>query len=141
MRCPCSGCKKCYSSFQTASLVFDRRNGSVPLALWSSKVPDDSQQELADRLLAVRPDATLTKPQNRYGTCFGKPKFPSFKPPLSSKLADFVGCDSWHIFELLQLNSGFLAEAVTDWPHSDAYKSSLSNLNALNVVNDCSVKM
>ena len=75
----------------------------VPLALWGSKVPDIERRALADRILAVKPDTEVLKPQTRFGMGFGKPKFPK-TITLTSTLADFAGIDSWYTFHLLQLN-------------------------------------
>lgn len=108
----------------------------IPLALWSSKVPDDERRALADSLLAVKPETALLAPQNRFGTGFGKPKFPA-TVTLTTTLADFASIDSWYTFTLLQLNAEFMTEKVANWPNSDAYHTSLCNLQSLNVVNDC----
>lgn len=107
----------------------------VPLALWSTKVPPAEQRALADRLLAMKPDAVVFQPQHRFGTGFGKPKFPQ-SVTLSTTLADFVGNDSWFLFNILQLDSEFLTEAVVDWPTCASYQASMINIQALNVVND-----
>jgi hypothetical protein len=108
----------------------------VPLALWSSKVPDIERRALADRILAVKPDTEVLKPQTRFGMGFGKPKFPK-TITLTSTLADFAGIDSWYTFHLLQLNPAFMIEDVANWPLSVAYQQSLENLQAVNVINDC----
>ena len=107
----------------------------VPLALWSSKVPDIEQRALADRILAVKPDTEVLKPQTRFGMGFGKPKFPK-TITLTSTLADFAGI-LWYTFHLLQLNPAFMIEDVANWPLSVAYQQSLENLQAVNVINDC----
>jgi hypothetical protein len=108
----------------------------VPIALWSNKVPESARRALADKLLAVKPETPVRVPKHRFGTGFGKPKLPS-TVSLSSGLADFVSTDSWYIFNVLQLNSDFMTEDVVNWPQSASFQSSLINLQALNVVNDC----
>lgn len=108
----------------------------VPVALWSNKVSEDARRDLADKLLAMKPDAALLSPQQRFGTGFGKPRFPT-SITLTTTLADLVTPDSWYVFHLLQLDPQFLTEDVATWPSSVAYQSSLINLRALNVVNDC----
>ena len=108
----------------------------VPVALWSNKVPNDARRDLAEKLLAVKPDTVLLSPQQRFGTGFGKPKFPT-SITLTTTLADLVTRDSWYIFHLLQLDPLFLTEDVATWSTSVAYQTSLVKLRALNVVNDC----
>jgi len=111
----------------------------VPLALWSNKVPAEARRALANGLLAIKPDDNLSTPQNRFGTGFGKPRFPE-TITLSTTLADLVGklgTDSWFTFHILQLDPQFMVEDVADWSNSASYQSSLRNLQAINVVNDC----
>jgi hypothetical protein len=108
----------------------------VPLALWSNKVPVDTRRALADSLLAAKPDNAVTNPQQKFGTGFGKPRFPT-DVPMSTTLADLVGPDSWFMFHVLELNSEFLTNDVADWSSSASFNASLVNLNAMNVVNDC----
>ena len=64
----------------------------VPLALWSNKIPADERHALAERLLAVKSDNAFIIPQHRFGTGFGKPRFPNAKTT-STTLADLVGPD------------------------------------------------
>jgi len=108
----------------------------VPVALWSKKVSGDARRDLADKLLAIKPDAVLLSPQQRFGLGFGKPRFPT-SITLTTTLADLITPDSWYVFHLLQLDPQFLMEDVAAWSNSVAYQSSLINLRALNVVNDC----
>lgn len=108
----------------------------VPVALWSNKVSENARRDLAAKLLAIKPDAVLLSPQQRFGTGFGKPRFPT-SITSTTTLADLVTTDSWYIFHLLQLDPEFLTEDVAAWPSSASYQSSLINLRALNVVNDC----
>ena len=108
----------------------------VPLALWSDKVPTAARRALADKLLEVKPDSDFLMPQLRFGTGFGKPRFPP-SITMTTTLADLVTIDSWYTFHLLQLGSEFLAEDVEAWSNSSSYQSSLINIKALNVVNDC----
>lgn len=108
----------------------------VPLALFSDVTPDETRRSLADRLLSVKPQSNRSVPQERFGAGFGKPKFPS-TISLSSTLADLVTPDSWFIFNILDLDSGFLAEDVSQWPLSAAYQTSVVNVQAINVINDC----
>ena len=108
----------------------------VPLALFSTEVPIAERRAVAVSLLNVKPDGSVTSPQNRFGTGFGKPNFPT-DITLSTTLADLVGEDSWFLFHTLQLDPAFLELDVEAWPDSEAYQSALTNIGALNVINDC----
>ena len=101
----------------------------VPLALFSSRVPDDDRRQLADKLLEVKPTENLQVPTGRFGTGFGK-------VTSSSTLADFVASDSWYFFHLLQLDSSFLVEEVEDWDTNASYQAAKVNIQAINVIND-----
>ena len=107
----------------------------VSIALFSAKIPAEEKQNLADSLLAIKSKMDLVTPQNRFGTGFGKPKFPS-NIALTTSLSDLVGTDSWFLFHILQLDPQFLTDDVTNWPESASYQTLLTNLQALNVVND-----
>lgn len=107
----------------------------IPLALFSSNTPAHECRLLADQLLQKRPDTPRQLPQNRFGTGFGKPRFPT-EVNLGSKLADFVTEDSWFFFHVLKLEAGFLSLDVSEWPESEFYKNALINVGAINVVND-----
>ena len=110
----------------------------VPLSLFSSAVPEEDKQALTDRLLVVRPKEGLKKQCGRYGTKFGKPDFCKIPESMkqSTTLADLVKPESWFTFELLQIDHSFLTD-VESWPDSAAYQRSLSNIQGLNVINDC----
>ena len=84
----------------------------VPLALFNHKVLDDELRQLADRLLALKPDDGMFLPTNRFGTVFGKSRFPA-DMSASSTFADLVvTVDSWFIFRVLQLQPQFLSDDV-----------------------------
>lgn len=108
----------------------------VPLALFSNRVPSNERRELADRLIAVKPASAMLAPKNRFGTGFGKPKFPT-DITSTTTLADFVNEDSWFTLHILQINTNFLTEDVHDWSNSPAYQDSSDNVRAINVINDC----
>lgn len=67
----------------------------IPLALFSDVVPMSELQHLAEQLLAVRPADNVALPADRYGTGFGKPKFPVECISSSTRLGDLVSSDSW----------------------------------------------
>jgi hypothetical protein len=106
----------------------------VPLALFSDLTPSVERQNLAARLLEVRSGADL--PRDRFGTGFGKPRFPTKLTP-STTLAELVGVDSWFMFNLLHLESDFLIVDVDQWTEVPSFVSSKSKIDAINVINDC----
>lgn len=107
----------------------------VPLSLFSDHVPAEERRSLADKMLAVRPDKEITVPKERFGSGFGKPKFPSVVTP-STTLADLVSADSWYTVKLLNLNLDFATFDVKDWSQCQSYETSVRNIKAINVVND-----
>ena len=72
---------------------------------------------------------------NRYGTGFGKPRFPE-NVTQTTTLADLAGKDSWFAVNILQIDGQFLTDNVDTWSQSQAYQSSLRNVLVVNVVND-----
>lgn len=110
----------------------------IPLALFSNQVSEELKRSISDRLQTIKPDPEVGLPQNRFGTGFGKPRFPqAINLSSTTTLADLVGTDSWFMFNILQLNSDFLTKDIGEWKESDAYQNSQTNIQALNVVNDC----
>ena len=87
--------------------------------------------------LKLKPDAAVLKLCIRYGTGFGKHKYPDPENiTQSTVLADFAGKDLWFTMNILQINDKFLADNVDTWPEFSAYLPSHSNVRAVNVVND-----
>ena len=74
-------------------------------------------------------------PTDRFGTGFGKPKFPK-DITLDTSLADFVG-PSWFLFHILKMNSSFLTQDVDIHPDLPDYKASLNNIQAINIIYNC----
>ena len=72
---------------------------------------------------------------NRYGTGFGKPRFPE-NVTQTTTLADLAAKDSWLAMNNLQIDGQFLTDDVDTWSQSQAYQSSLRNVLVVNVVND-----
>jgi len=86
----------------------------VPTALFSSLVLSSERQDLADALLKVQPANELQSPQNRFGSGWGKPRFP-LSINLSTRLCNLVDSDSWFTIFRLQINSSFLRLPVNEW--------------------------
>ena len=59
----------------------------------SNNLSQDARRDLADKLLAIKLDAVLLSPQQRFGSGFGKPRFP-MSIPLTTAPADLVTTDS-----------------------------------------------
>ncbi|KAJ8369049.1 hypothetical protein SKAU_G00090770 [Synaphobranchus kaupii] len=108
----------------------------LPLALFSTKVPVGERRALADAILEHKPaDLPLRAPQLRFGTDFGKPKFPTLSPTTS--LADLANPDCWFGMHQLHVDPAFLSLEVEDWATSAAFQAGAVNVRAITVVNDC----
>ena len=66
---------------------------------------------LAEKLIALKPDTVVIKPEHRFGTGYGKPNFPE-ELTLSTALSDLAGIDSWWTLQILQVDMHFLTEDV-----------------------------
>ena len=106
----------------------------ITLAIFSDIVPKSKLQHLADKLVSVKPPDELKLPQDRYGTGFGKPKFPDTISE-TTRLGDLVTGDSWFIVQLLEMNMDFLDDDVDNWPGHPSFLIS-KKMTCLNVVND-----
>ena len=108
----------------------------LPLALFSTKEPDDERRKLADAILKSKPaHLPMRAPQFRYGTGFGKPKFPTLSTTTS--LAVLVNPNCWLGMHKMKINPVFLPLDVGDWAANEAFQMGLLNVRAINVVNDC----
>ena len=59
-----------------------------------------------------------------------------FKHPRKKVLKGFVGRDSWTLFQLLDLGSGFLENPATKWETLESYQKGKHVVSNLPVVND-----
>jgi len=107
----------------------------VTLAIFSDGTPKPEIQYLVEKLLAVKPPDDLKLPQDRYGTGFGKPKFPDAITE-RTRLGDLVTGDSWFIVQLLEMDMDFLNDDIENWPGHPAFLISKEKTTCLNVVND-----
>ena len=107
----------------------------LPLALFSSKVPNDDKRALARAILEHKPaDLPMHIPEQRFGTGFGKPKFPTLLPTTS--LADLVNNDCWFGMHQLHIDQEFMYLDVKERATNAAFKKSEVNVRAMNMVND-----
>ncbi len=108
----------------------------LPLALSSSKVPNDDKRALARAILEHKPaDLHMHIPEQRFGTGFGKPKFPTLLPTTS--LADLANKDCWFGMHQLHIDPEFMSLDVKEWATNAGFKKSEVNVRAMNMVNDC----
>ena len=108
----------------------------LPLALFSDKVPVGERRALAAAILTCKPaELPMRAPLLRFGTGFGKPKFPALSPTTS--LADLANADCWFGLYQLDIDPSFLALGVEEWTTSEAFQVGVANVRAINVVNDC----
>ncbi|KAF0307506.1 hypothetical protein FJT64_021201 [Amphibalanus amphitrite] len=71
------------------TLLWYLTGGLVPLALFSTKVPEEERRSLVDAILNCKPDdVPASAHQQRFGTGFGKPRFMALAPTTS--LADLA---------------------------------------------------
>jgi hypothetical protein len=107
----------------------------VPLALFSRKTPAQTRQNLAHQILINKPhDVQICQPKYRFGTGYGKPKFPDVSD--ACNLEDLVGSDAWFTIKLLKIDSAFMELDTNEWDKSDAYNLSAQNIQSISVVND-----
>ena len=106
----------------------------VVLALFDSNVPNKDRQDMADRLLLLKPESLPTMPVNRFGKGYGKPRFPSLDADTS--LADLLGHDSWFTVQMLKLDVSFLDLPVFEWEETESYSDGLKIIKNVKVLND-----
>ena len=75
----------------------------VPLSLFSDMVPTTDKENIAKKLLEIKPDDTTILPQERFGTGYGKPKFPTMTGHTRISLSDF--CRGWFVVFLPSLRN------------------------------------
>ncbi len=107
----------------------------LPLALFSSKVPNDDKRALARAILEHKPaDLHMHIPEQRFGTGFGKPKFPTLLPTTS--LADLANKDCWLGCTSCTLIQNYVSRCEGMGDQCCVQKSEV-NVRAMNLVNDC----
>ena len=106
------------------------------VSIFSKSMPSEEREKVADALLAIKSHAnTLKNPLHRFGTDFGKPKFPKFIDE-NTRLCYLVNEDSWYTINLLELKMDFLSTDIQDWEMSDNYNESKFIVERLNFTND-----
>ena len=86
-------------------------------------------------MLVSKPIDGMALPHDRYGTGFGKPKFPTAITD-TTRLGDLVSADSWYIVELKEMDMDFLNDDVENCPGHPSFLSSKGKMNSLNAAND-----
>ena len=71
------------------TLLWYLTGGLLPLALFSTKMPEEERRSLVDAILNCKPDdVPASAHQKRFGTGFGKPRF--MAPAPTTSLADLA---------------------------------------------------
>ena len=96
----------------------------VVLAVFSDHVSLPEKKKMQQALLKYQPAVSPVQ------------KVPYSKNMAKKQLHDFVGSDSWTMFHLLEINSSFLNDPVSEWNNCDSYLHGKDVLSNLPVVND-----
>ena len=73
---------------------------------------------------------------NRFGSGFGKPKFPKLNDDFSRDLDFYEGNDSWMFFKILKLDSSFLPQPINTWKKNPVFIDAKIIIDQIKVVND-----
>ena len=101
----------------------------IPLALFSRDVDKDSLSALAAGLKASRVDPAMKQPQEPR-----KPEFPILKKTKMPK--DFVGPQSWTLFDLVEDDVKWLRLLPNEWASDPAFLASKEIVSSFHGVND-----
>ena len=101
----------------------------IPLALFAQDVDEDSRSALAAALESTRVDPAQRQPEEP-----GKPEFPTLKK--SKELKDFVGPQSWTLFNLVDDEAKWLRIPPSEWASDPAFNSTRMIVSGLHGVND-----
>ena len=66
----------------------------------------------------------------------GKPVFPTVSESANLSLADFIGKNSWLVFDILDCEGEWLERDASEWGDDDEYLEMLDLFHDLKVVND-----
>lgn len=110
----------------------------IPLSLFSNLVDNTEKELISKQLLEVK-DENAEIPSDRFGTGYGKPKFPELEVDKINdiKLSDMIDGDSWLIFRLLDIDDVFLEMPVNLWTDNNSYQQAKNRIRGINCVNDC----
>ena len=95
----------------------------VPLALYSDNL--DLTQKHKTTMMKFKGLSPFAKQEMPFSSTLGK-----------KALKDFVGRDSWTLFQLLDLDSSFLEHPATKWETSESYQKGKHVASNLPVAND-----
>ena len=109
----------------------------APLSLFNNNLEDKQRQKIANKILSLKNYVTLNEiTSKRKGSGFGKPIFPMVPKMALNDLTDFIGEDSPVFFTILNINSSFLREPVTEWHKNEDFLASKNVVSSLSVVNN-----
>ena len=97
----------------------------VPFALFSDHVPSSEKKKMRSKILKNQRPVKTKIQEMPYSDKFSN-KF----------LYDFIGHDSWTMFQLLGIDSSFVKCSVEEWEESNNYIYGKMVLSNLHVVND-----
>ena len=117
--------------------IISKAEELAPLFLFNNNLEDKQRQKIASKILSLKNYVTLneiTSKRKRLG--FGKSIFPMVPKMAVNGLTDFIGEDSPAFFTILNINSSFLREPVTEWRKNEDFLASKNVVSSLSVVND-----
>ena len=105
----------------------------VLVAMFCSSVSDEVKEAMVQKLKEFEPKRDFV---HRFGTSFGKPSLPKIDQMNSLELVNFIGQDSWKLFDLLKIGTTFLELPASEWSRDAEYLRAKEVIDTLNVVND-----
>ena len=94
-------------------------------ALCSKRLSNNVKRDLADKLMFFERPVEYRP---------GKPSLPEVTE--SSELTDFIGTNSWLVFDILGIKGDWLEKSVTEWEDFPEFLTLQSYIDNLKVVND-----
>ena len=78
--------------------------------MFSNKLSEDEKSRIAAKLLTISVPSEFS---------VGKPEFPDILE--KTELADFLGPNSWFLFNKLKISSEWLSKSITSWSEDSNY--------------------
>ena len=94
------------------------------LAIFSDHVSLPDKRKMQQALLKYQPAVSNVQ------------QVPYSKDLAKKQLKDFIGSDSWTMFNLLEISSSFVNNPIQEWDTCDSYVHGKEVLSNLPVVND-----
>ena len=97
----------------------------IPFSLFSDNLDVAEKQQLRKTMMKFENSLPFAKQEMPFSSNLGR-----------KTLKDFVGQDSWAIFQLLDSDSSFLKQPATKWETLESYQHAKKAISNLPVVND-----